>query len=111
MRPSPLPESNYYLVFTKANSPSDPYASKTKLRPLSGTLSSLHRSILLQDLILPTENICTRAPDNPRVAERTVRHRNRYPFHGVIDDVVIPHRQYRVGARMPAKQYRQHHVI
>ena len=50
-------------------------------------------------------------PDNPCVAERTVRHRNRHPLHGVIHDVVIPHRQYRVGARMPAKQYRQHHVI
>jgi hypothetical protein len=49
MLPSPLPESNYYVVFTKANSPSDTYASKTKLRPLSGTLSSLHRSILLQE--------------------------------------------------------------
>src|SRR5260370_28850977 len=37
---SPLAESNYYVVFTKVNSPSDPYASKTKLRSLSGTLSS-----------------------------------------------------------------------
>ena len=44
MLPSPLPESSYYVVFTKANLPSAPYASKTKLRPLSGTLSSLHRS-------------------------------------------------------------------
>ena len=41
------------------NSHSDPYASKTKLHPLSETLSSLRRSILLRDLILPTENICT----------------------------------------------------
>src|SRR5260370_15255208 len=61
MLPSPLPESNYYVVFTKANSPSAPYGSKTKLRPLSGPRSSLHRSILLQDLSLSTENICTRA--------------------------------------------------
>src|ERR1700679_3808827 len=56
MLPSRLPESNYYIVFTKANSPSDPYASKTKLPPISGTLSSLHRSILLQALILPHRN-------------------------------------------------------
>jgi len=56
MLPSPLPESNYYIVFTKANSPSDTYASKTKLPPISGTLSLLHRSILLQDLILPHRN-------------------------------------------------------
>ena len=55
------PESNYYVVFIKANSPLGPCASKTRLRPLSGTRSSLHRSILLQDLILPTKNICTRA--------------------------------------------------
>jgi hypothetical protein len=53
MLPSPLPESNYYVVFTKVNSPSDPYASKTKLRSLSGTLSFLRRSILLQDLFCP----------------------------------------------------------
>src|SRR5258707_10509248 len=45
-----------YVVFTKANSLSEPDASKTKLRPLSGTLSSLHRSIPLQDLILPHRN-------------------------------------------------------
>src|ERR1700677_401322 len=62
MLPSPLPESNYYIVFTKANSPSDPYASKTKLPPISGTLSSLHRSILLQDLILPHRNYLHQSP-------------------------------------------------
>jgi hypothetical protein len=39
----------------------DPYAAKTTLRPLSGTLSSLYRSILLQDLTLPIENICTQS--------------------------------------------------
>ena len=39
----------------------DPYASKTTQRPLSGTLSSLYRSILLQDLTLPIENICTQS--------------------------------------------------
>jgi transposase-like protein len=33
-RPSPLPESNYYVVFTKADSPSDLYASKTKPRSI-----------------------------------------------------------------------------
>jgi hypothetical protein len=38
-----------------------PYASKTKLRSLSGTLSFLRRSVLLQDLLLPPEIICTRA--------------------------------------------------
>src|ERR1700677_1174724 len=61
MLPSPLPESNYYVVFTKANSPSDPYAPKTRLPPLSGTLSSRHRSIRLQTSSCPTEIICTRA--------------------------------------------------
>jgi len=63
MPPSPLPEANYYVVFRKVNSPSNPYASKTKLRSLSGTLSFLRRSIFLQDLILPAEIACTRAPE------------------------------------------------
>jgi transposase-like protein len=34
---------------------------KDQATPLSGTLSSPHRSILLQYLIMPIENICTRA--------------------------------------------------
>jgi hypothetical protein len=55
MLPSPLPESNYYVEFIKADSSSDTYASKTKLRPLSGIRSSLRRSILLQDLTLPSK--------------------------------------------------------
>jgi hypothetical protein len=59
--PSPLPESSYYVVFIKTDLPSAPYASKTALRPLSGTPSSLHRSILLRDLTLPIENICTQS--------------------------------------------------
>jgi hypothetical protein len=59
MLPSPLPESSHYVVLTKANLPSAPYASKTKLCPLSGMLSCLHRSILLQHLTLPIENTCT----------------------------------------------------
>jgi len=68
MLPSPLPESNYYVVFTKANSPSDPYVPKTRLPPLSGTLSSRHRSIPLQDLILPHRNYLHRSPlDDERV--------------------------------------------
>jgi hypothetical protein len=43
--PLQRPESNYYVEFIKANSYSDPYASKTKLRPLSGIRSSLRRSV------------------------------------------------------------------
>ena len=59
MLPSPLPESSYYVVFTKANLPSAPYASKTTLRPLSGTLSSLHNQSFSRTLLC-IENICTR---------------------------------------------------
>src|SRR5260370_10720009 len=68
MLPSPLPESNYYVVFTKANSPSDPYASKTKLRPLSGTLSSLHRSILLQEPYSAHRKYLHQSPPTPIVS-------------------------------------------
>jgi hypothetical protein len=55
MLPSPLPESNYYVDFINANSPSDTYASKTKLHPLPGIRSSLRRSILLQALLCPSK--------------------------------------------------------
>jgi transposase-like protein len=48
MLPSPLPESNYYVVFIKANSPSG-HVSKTKLRPLSGMPYSLRRSQTLRN--------------------------------------------------------------
>jgi DDE domain len=40
-------------VFRKDNSPSNPYASKTKVRALSGTLSFLRRSIFSKTSFCP----------------------------------------------------------
>jgi signal transduction histidine kinase len=46
MLPSLLPESNYYVVFTKANSPSDPYAHEIN-NPLAAITNVLY--LLKQD--------------------------------------------------------------
>src|SRR5258705_4670738 len=52
-----------------------------------------------------------RIPDNSGVAEGAVGHHNRHTSDGVIDDMMIAHCSYRVGARMSAEEDRQHHVI